>query len=505
MRERDPHAVRPVSHATAMAVLLVVYAAMTLPFLMDWPPAWPDESLFGEPAAMLARTGQLGSDLVPAFHGHIAWQPPLYFYALAPVIRIVGEDLLVMRLFSTAIGALIVLVTYWIGYTTTLDRKAGLLAGILIAVHPNFTTYIKLVRMDGMCMLFQMGSLLCLMAWSERRGRGLLIAAALLAAAALLTHPLGMIGMVAGVLFLVSRGEMSGRARTVAAVTFAGPAMILLGIWIASLVPDHAPLTEQLRFQFGRKARLPWESAVNFISRYRTLPFFLLSTAVAAFVWYKRSIVLRGPRFVLLGMVNVVALIVVAFTFELPYHVYVVPWLALAMTIALWEAWPAAGRAVRRGAVVLVALTAINLIGYPAMIYATMHGIAPVPLSARELYAQASPYLPSGARVLLQGYPDGYWFLHERRPDLRLLGGIVFSEHDRALLRDTTEYVVVARAFEPSADSLALFSDLRSLLDVTPDAWDIVAKEGTSLRYHPSVWILRLHRGEGKGGAHAPH
>lgn len=503
MPEPRPHNPGAGSHLPALAAILLVYAAMTLPLLTDWPPAWPDESHFGEPASVLARTGQLRSEFIPAFHEQVTWQPPLYFSVLAPVIGMVGEDPGALRMFSTALGAVIVLLTYAFGTRVTGDRRVAVLASLLLALDPNFTTYIKLVRMDGMCVLLQMTALFLLLAWSVNRRWFLLGGAGLSTGAAVLTHPLGLVGLVIGCAFVVALQGISTRERIVALGILALPAIVLLAAWILAIVPDLTRMAEQLRFQFARKARPPWESAVNFISRYRSIPVFLLFVIAALVVWVKHRLPGRTPGHTLIGFAAAATSVAVALTFELPYHVYFLPWVTLCGAIAVLELWTAGSRIARRVIITAVAVLVLNFTGYTMMVYATLHWIEPVPISATALYERVSRHLPVGARVLLQGYPDGYWILRAARPDLRLVGGVAFTPAEKRAVRDGVDYAVIARTFEPAADSVALFTDLRLLLDSGEDRpWSITASEGVALRFHPSAWIVRIHRLPGKGEEH---
>jgi hypothetical protein len=482
------------------ALLVAVYLGSTVPLLQDWPPPWPDESHFAEPAAVLARTGTLHSEFIPAFSREILWQPPGYFHVLAAVIPVVGFDFAHLRMVSIVTGGLLCLVVWSLGMATGRRWGVALLAAGLLAVNPNFTTYIKLIRMDGLCMLLQaVGMLVLIRAQDVRRSWVVLPAAGMAFAAGILVHPLGVLGLSAGAIYILQLPAITRGERVRALGLLVIPTLCSLAYWFLFVVRDHGAFVEQMRMQFGRKSRPPWESIANCVQRYRSIPAFAFFVLVTIVTWVRGRLWRRSAAYAAVGGAAVLSTIVVALAFELQYHIFMLPWLSLCGALGIADAWDKAGRRGRMVVAGVVAAVLINLLAYPLVIYATLHTVDPVPEPAANVYERAGRVLPEGASVLLCGYPDGYWLLRERRPDLRLLGGIAFSPSDRSDLREAAEYAVVARSFDPLADSVALFRDLQTLLAVTPAAWDIVAREGTLLRYHPSLWVLRLHRGEGKG------
>jgi 4-amino-4-deoxy-L-arabinose transferase-like glycosyltransferase len=475
--------------------LLLVYCALTLVFLTDWPPAWPDESHFAEPSSVLARTGHLQSDLIPAFNRNVVWQAPGYFYFLSTVMGITGYGLPNLRSVSIATGALLSLMVYVLALGVSRKRVVALLALGLLVLNPNFTTYIKLIRMDGLSMLFQVAGVLLLLSSPHSRHRPLKIAAAGVAlGAGLITHPLGSIGIVIGIWHTLHARDLSRRERSMQVAILTIPALLLVAGWLLFGVSDQAAFLEQMRSQLDRKTRLPWDAAAALAERYRSVPAFAIPLALSCAVWIRSKLWRRSEAHATVGAAAVIATVVVAFTFELQYHIYYIPWVTLFIALAAAEVYETGSKTWIRTFRLSLFAVCLNFLAYSIGIFAVLHLIPPVPEHAATVYARVEQHLPQGAHVLLQGYPDGYWFLGDKRPDLHLIGGVAFSSAERKALRDAATHVVIARAFDPHGDSVASFRDVRRLLGLgdTDRLGTVIAYEGSMRRFHPGAWIIDL-------------
>jgi hypothetical protein len=472
-------------------LVLAAYGFLSLSLISDWPPAWPDESQFAEAARVLSQTGHLQSSLIPGMQEHVYWQPPVYFIFLAAMLRVVEFDLIALRAISIIIGALILILVYATTRRLSTNKGIAVFAMCLLAINPNFVTYIKLVRMDGLSVLLQLTGVLIMLTGRSSQSATRCVASGTLTAAAVLTHPLGIIGGTVCAVHILFSDTLSRAGRVRALGLLLLPFLVAGGAYAWYAARDFPQWREQMLMQFQRKTRSPCESLYNMIIRYRTLPLFALLAAWSIAAWVKSRLWRRSARHRTLGLAAGVALLAVSFTFELSYHVHLLPWLSIAMALAILE-WLPRWNPVQRGAVfVMLALVGINLCSYSLYFIHWFHWGDSPPPSYETFYADVAEHIPRGAQTLLYGYPDGYWALLALRPDLQLREAVVFNEHQRHLLANSVTSAVIARAFDPVEDSLSLFSDVRRILGSPLQGEGVTVNSvGSMVRYHPSAWVI---------------
>ncbi len=113
--------------------------------------------------------------------------PPLYYLLAWMWSRAFGLGEVGIRSLSAIFGSAVVLVAYPIGRRCGSPR-GGLLAALLIAVNPLMVWYSQEARVYALLALLSALSLWAMLAAAQRPGRGSLIAWALVASAALLSH-----------------------------------------------------------------------------------------------------------------------------------------------------------------------------------------------------------------------------------------------------------------------------------------------------------------------------
>gem|GEM_PF-2528700 len=485
------HSVRVPWWSVFGGLILAVYGFLSFSLILDWPPPWPDESQFAEPAHILSQTGHLQSSLMLGMEQHVYWQPPGYFMFLAAMMKVVAFDLIALRTISVILGGLILILVYLITRRLSGDRGIAFFAMCLLAINPHFVTYVKLVRMDGLTVLLQLGGVFVMLSGRSAQSPARCVTTGTLLAAATFTHPLGLIGWTACVLHILLHNPLSRAERFRAFCLFLVPTFVAGGayLWYASL--DQTQWREQLIMQFQRKSRPPWESLYNMIIRYRTLPFFVVLAAGGITAWAKLRLWRRSPGHRTLGMAAALALFAVSFTFELPYHVYLLPWVSIAIGLALQE-WRHLWSPVHRRMVfIMLLLVGINLLAYSLFFIYRFHWCESPPPPYGIFYARVAEHLPCGAQTLLYGYPDGFWALRTLRPDLRVYEGVVFNEDQRRQLARSIDVALIARAFDPVEDSLSLFADVRRILGTPLQGKGVtISSVGSMVRYHPSAWII---------------
>ena len=147
---------------------LLWFALSARTLLLQYPPVWPDEACFANPAINLLQHGRMSTDLLqgalPGAGQHTYWMPPLYFIYLATIFRLAGPNLVPLRVASFVPALAIMALTYLLGLRVGLGRYASLLPVALLALDAVFLRGALVGRMDMFAL-----SLMMLALWSAAR------------------------------------------------------------------------------------------------------------------------------------------------------------------------------------------------------------------------------------------------------------------------------------------------------------------------------------------------
>jgi 4-amino-4-deoxy-L-arabinose transferase-like glycosyltransferase len=217
-----------------VAVLLLVGASLYL-YKLGVRPLYPfDEGIYANAAKALATTDQT---LVPVFSvfgqpdggGPFLEKPPLFIWAQALAIAVLGPTVFAARLPAALSAVCIGLVTYWIA-TEEFSSRAGLFAaGIVLPIPPLFVASHggRFGSTDPMLVLF--GTLFVYLVWSGNDDERRLYLAGVFAALAVLTK--GVAAAVFGVVLLPA-AVLRWRAYDIRALLAgAGVAVLLSAPW----------------------------------------------------------------------------------------------------------------------------------------------------------------------------------------------------------------------------------------------------------------------------------
>jgi 4-amino-4-deoxy-L-arabinose transferase-like glycosyltransferase len=479
------------SDGAFISLALVLFALLSAPLFLHWPPPMADEEMFGDVARTFGEQCQLSSTLVAGQEHVMYWQPPVYFLMLAPVIKTFGWSLVVLRGFSALIGALVVVFTYLLGrfFTAPLVAKVGTL---LLVCNPHFVTYIKYGRMDGLCVLFLLASLLAVRWALEQRKPGAFTLPGLAAAAAVLTHPLGMIAPVSILLWLlVQRGI--GKINLAKSITwFLLPIVAGLGCWLILILQDPHGFLVQMHYQFARKDRDWMSSFLGFVGRYRFVPFVLalgLFGVLATWGAWRRT--RQDSALLLLLIVNVVSFVTITARFELTYHLYWIPVASIAAGAAVTQDSVRWGNAFR----ILGLVALLNGIAFLAYVTYSIHWNERSAPSYLEFSLSVAALLPDSCSVINAGYPSLYWGLHEGRPDVRYFERVYF---DTTIVKDAfgrADYFILTRSFAPEDDAQLLDSEVRTIKSLAGRVQKrlmLVGEVGQQRRFVPSARVYKL-------------
>ena len=191
--------------AAALIVALVLLAHVAGATTLAWvrmPQS--DEGHFANAGYELAYHQRLAMPMwtawVSSLDRHMYVQMPLYYVQLAPWIRLFGFDLRTVRLNSVLWGVVFLMAWYVTVHRVSQDRFTALLGVALIGLHYDVMNMTS-ARYDVMCAALSAAGVASYLAWREEHlGRAVLVGNAALAAA-LLTHPFGIFGLLGFVLF----------------------------------------------------------------------------------------------------------------------------------------------------------------------------------------------------------------------------------------------------------------------------------------------------------------
>ena len=237
-----------------LAGVSCAYLVLSTSLLLSWPLLWPDEALFADTARNVLLNGHPSTTLVVGMESGSYWQPPVWFYLMAPVIGILGYNIIQLRLVSMLVGLCVIWATFLLARRLELSAWTTRAGVVLLAVNPNFVTYVKLVRMDALCVLLTLLGLIAYATFIVKGKSSTLVTGGVLFGFAVLTHPLGLIGpAVAGCHALTGFGK-SEKLKFSTLVWIILPVVVAIMFWFVSAT-NHAEFWIQVKYQFGRKVR----------------------------------------------------------------------------------------------------------------------------------------------------------------------------------------------------------------------------------------------------------
>lgn len=185
----------------AFLVALAIVRALTVP-------PWCDEAWFASPSINLATRGFMGTTIfacepLQGLSEHTFWQLPLGFITEAGWFTVFGVGLFQLRALSIFWGVIGLISLFFIAKHLSLNNKKVIFITILL-VATNWY-YVKGTSdgrlLDIMSASLSFAAFASYLSWRENHLKLALLFSSLLAAAAVLTHPVGVIAFV-GLLFL---------------------------------------------------------------------------------------------------------------------------------------------------------------------------------------------------------------------------------------------------------------------------------------------------------------
>lgn len=248
------------------AIVLLYLLAATGNALTKAP--WWDEGLFADPAYNLAFHGYMGASVqeptgrpgghmpLPGVDRYTFWNMPLYMVALAGWFKLFGFSILVMRSLSIVWGLLLVAAWTVIVKSFSDNRALPMLAGALIALDYSVLVSCSNGRPDCMTAALGAAGMAIYLRVREHNLSGALLGGMSLTAAAILTHPLGLIEL-AGVVFLVLYLDLR-RLRWSHIPIVALPYAVAICAWGLYVLEAPDVFSSQFRASVGYRTHAFW-------------------------------------------------------------------------------------------------------------------------------------------------------------------------------------------------------------------------------------------------------
>ena len=263
-RKVKPLAVRR-QPGTALIPLLVVtllFVSLALAVILTTSPWW-DEGVSADVAVTFATQGHLGSSillatghpfirLIPGYGAYTYWMPPLYFFPLAAIVKLAGFSLLSVRFWSLCCGLTLIFSCYAIASRLLSSDRAAVLAAVFAGTDYVLLRCAATARPDAMTAALGFGGVAVYVVLRRRNSLSLAVGiAAACEAAAVLTHPVGLVHCSGLLLFAYTLDRKRFRWRH--ALWGVLPFVTGIGIWGLYILQAPAIFAAQFRAHLGNR------------------------------------------------------------------------------------------------------------------------------------------------------------------------------------------------------------------------------------------------------------
>jgi hypothetical protein len=426
-REAGPLIVRILSLA-AIVGAIGTFAYYATALFLKYPPVWPDEALYANPAINFLQRGAMASDswpgLLPGIERHTYIAPPFYFLYLAGWFRLWGVSVTVIRLSSVAAGAVVMAATYFLSVKSGLSPWLSLIPPSMLAVDSVFLRAALIARPDMLALGFILLALLVATDVSPSTGflpAGKSFLVGMIGGLAMATHMVGVTALLA----VVSASALShprGR-RAQGLLPMLGGLSVALLPWGIYIFQDPGSFIAQSGSEVFKRVTpqvftmTGWIHVVAMSLLQYGLPLGLLAGLMWGAGLVGLCYAVRGRRDLWVLPVCQILLLPVITTGEYWYPLYLLPLTTIGVTHLALRTDPKPSRGLtdaRLAAMLLICFVVGNIIHLSTIRAAKARSDT----DYKSWCAQVSALIPHGSKVLLSVIPDPYFGLLNR-PDLK--------------------------------------------------------------------------------------
>lgn len=277
-----------------VGVLPLILATSVL-FLKD-PPVWPDEVIFTDMASNLSLSGKLETNLYSGTFSNInrtgLGYPPAYFLILSSWISLWGANIEIVRLLSLTVAFSSLVVFFIMLKHLFKSNVIATFGTFLLSSNIYFSRASRLGRMEILTLLFLLLSVLLLVIAQKSHKSYVYLISGLMAAFAMLSHPMGVITTIIITLGVVLTRH-NVREKLTNFLLVASPTLILGSIWLLLSQQDIIALWSTYQTHIQDKApKLPYALLLfNSDLSWRLLFLAYLTVFFIFLLFYKKSLI----------------------------------------------------------------------------------------------------------------------------------------------------------------------------------------------------------------------
>ena len=494
------------------ATLLFLFLLFSLTVIYDYPPVWPDETVFADTAYELAFHGRLAtpvwSYVAEEMSERAVWYPPVHFMMLALVYRVFGFGIFQTRMLSVFFGLVSIIFLFLVSLRLTRgNRSVSLLVACLTMIDPVFIRGTIIGRGDIIVVGFILVAFACFLYLGARKVKYPLIG--FLTGLATLIHPLGIIGFASiFIISLIGKNQGTRRSKNVLYLTL--PFVFLLLLWSLYALKDLDRFVEQFFGQAGGQTTVQMSDVLFllfFVKTYfystpawlnNAYVFYLLFSCfavivLAILVFYMKN---RGEWNTVMVFVFL-AFSILAYTFgplrhSMWYNIYVQPFLYLSVGLFFCNRSRLIECSSRKHDVLFKYVTSLSIL-VVVIFFLTVDALNLTrtlnsSMNYLEFGSEVLSLIPDDATVFIASTPDPYFVLKNSGKNLRLytfvhMGSYPMEESYNRILADIDYFVFSGT---PEKHFMSPY-DVRLLNDFIRDNTTFHAVIGDSKDYYPAV------------------
>ena len=243
-------------------IVLTVYIGLALALAATRPPQ-TDEGHFANAAAAIASQGRfvmpMWTEWIPSLDQRVYSNMPLYFLALGGWFKVFGVSWLSMRTLSIVFGIILIVSLASVARSITRDCTTMVVTLLLLALNYDIVNLTS-ARYDIMTAGLSAAALAVYLSTREKSFEGALLGAGSLQAAACMTHPYGVFGILGLMIFAITLDFRRLRARHIALAAL--PFFVAAAAWAAYIAQDPA----MFRAQWAANAKGHFAASSDLIS-----------------------------------------------------------------------------------------------------------------------------------------------------------------------------------------------------------------------------------------------